>query len=195
MVAINNVPPLPGNIAIVDPKTGNPSTAFMRYFNDTVASAVNALAQTANAQSAADAAILAAAAANAAADTATGAAGAVTASSALASSSTTGLAITATDAGTSVTVAISAHTRVYGDGTSVAVAGGSITGLSYSTSYWLVYTDPTRAGGAVTYAAATTVQGNGVPAGQHFVGSVATPAAAAPPSTGNPVLPPGANIP
>jgi hypothetical protein len=133
----------------------------------------------------------AAATANAAADTALAVADTVTVDSAISNSSVTGLTVGANDAGASATITISAHTRVYGDGTSVAVNAGSVTGLAYSTSYWVIYNDPTRAGGAVVYTASTSVQGNGIPTGQHFVGAVTTPAAAAPPTTGNPVRPPG----
>lgn len=143
------------------------------------------------AQSAAEAANTAAATANAAADTALTVADTVTVDSAISNSSATGLLVDANDAGASATITISAHTRVYGDGTSVAVNAGSVTGLAYSTSYWVIYNDPTRAGGAVVYTASTSVQGNGIPTGQHFVGAVTTPAAAAPPTTGNPVRPPG----
>lgn len=143
------------------------------------------------AQSAAEAANTAAATANAAADTALTVADTVTVDSAISNSSATGLLVDANDAGASATITISAHTRVYGDGTSVAVNAGSVTGLAYSTSYWVIYNDPTRAGGAVVYTASPSVQGNGIPTGQHFVGAVTTPAAAAPPTTGNPVRPPG----
>ncbi len=169
-------------------------------------SAINELAvqvdQIAAAQAAADAADAAAAAANAAAAAADAAAiaaqnsaDAVQAESSLANSYTTGLTITATDAGADTTITISAHTRVYGDGTSVAVSGGSLTGLAYSTSYWVGYIDAARTGGAVTYQSSLTIQGNGTAANYHFVGAVTTPAAAGPPNDGNPVLPPGAALP
>ncbi len=95
-----------------------------------------------------------------------------------------------------MTIAISAHTRIYGDGTSVAVAGGTLTGQPYSTSIWVAYDQPSRAGGAVSYQAFLTVQGNGAgDPDRHFVGAVATPAAAAPPVDGLPVIPPGGVIP
>jgi hypothetical protein len=147
------------------------------------------------AQAAADAANLAAAAANTAAATAQTAAETVEASSALANSYTTGLTITATDAGTSATITISAHTRVYGDGSSVSVMGGSLTGLAYSSSFWVGYVDAARTGGAVTYTSSASIQGNGTSADYHFVGAVTTPAALGGPEPGVPVLPPGANIP
>ena len=164
--------------------------------------AINELAvqvdQIAAAQAAADAANAAAAAADAAAANADAAAVAaqgtadqVLAESSLANSFTTGLTITATDVGANVTIAMSAHNRVYGDGTTVAVNAGNITGLAYLTAYFIYYDQASRLGGAVTYQASTAVQGNGTAPNRHFVGAVTTPVAAAPPETGNPVRPPG----
>ena len=148
------------------------------------------------AKEAADAANAAAAAAQTAASDASAAVEATTAATALANSSCTGLTITASDVGASASISNSALTRVYGDGTTAAVSGGTVTGLAYSTSYWVYYDAPKGTAGSVTYAVATTIQGNatGSP-DRHFVGAVTTPAAAAPPVDGNPVLPPGANIP
>lgn len=151
------------------------------------------------AQAAADAADAAAAAAQTAADNADAAATAAqgaaedaAAATAIASSYVTGLTITATDAGANVTVNISAHTRVYADGTSVSVNAGSVTALSYSTEYYIYYDQPSRAGGAVTYQATTSVTTAAQVGDRHTVGKTMTPAAAAPDTTGNPVLPPGA---
>jgi hypothetical protein len=151
--------------------------------------AAQAAADAANA--AAAAADAAAAAADAAALAAQGTADQVQAESSLANSYTTGLTITATDAGANVTIAMSSHTRIYGDGTSVSVNAGNVTGLAYSTSYWVYYDQASRAGGAVTYQASTSIQGNGTAPDRHFIGAVTTPAAAAPPTDGNPVRPPG----
>jgi len=133
----------------------------------------------------------AAAAANAAAVIAQGAADDAASVSQLTTSGVSGLTITATDAGADVTITISAHTRVYGDGTSVAVSGGTLLGRPYSTVLYLYYDDPTRAGGAVTYQS-TTSQATGAQTGdRHSLGAVTTPAAAAGPVTGSPNLPPG----
>ncbi len=131
-------------------------------------------------------------AANAAAEAAQNAADDTTAATALANSNVSGLTLTATDAGASATITISGHTRNYGDGTTAAITGGSITGLAYSTDYWVYYDAPKGTAGAVTYAAATSVQGNatGNP-NRHFVGAVSTPAALGGPIDGLPVLPPG----
>jgi hypothetical protein len=155
---------------------------------ENIESSVNAVI---DAQNAADAANAAAAAADAAAAAADAAAASAQTASALATSGTSGLTITATDAGANVTITISAHTRVYGDGTSVAVTGGSITALAYSTAYYIYYDQASRAGGAVTYLT-TTVQATAAQTGdRHSLGSVTTPAAAAGPVTGNRNLPPG----
>jgi hypothetical protein len=126
-----------------------------------------------------------------AADTAQAAAEGANSVASLTNSGTTGVTITATDAGANVTVTVSAHTRVYGDGTSVPVNGGSVTGLAYSTVYYIYYDDPTRAGGAVTYLATTSETTAAQTGDRHLVGVVTTPAAAAPPVNGDYVRAPG----
>lgn len=86
--------------------------------------------------------------------------------------------LTASDAGSDATVSVLAHTRYYGDGTSVAVTGGTITGLAYETEYFIYYDDTTTADTTPTFQSTTDVliaQPNQT-AGRHFVGSVTTPA-------------------
>ena len=192
---------LPSNFKITNPD-GTPTAAMSLYIQrmcEQIEASINGIQEALDAAASADAAAVAANAAAALADAAAvsaqGVANQVQADSSLANSFTTGLTISATDAGASATITISAHSRVYGDGTTVAVSGGSVTGLAYSSDYWAGYVQASRAGGAVTYTASTSIQGNGTSADYHFVGAVATPAAAAPPNTGNPVLPPGANLP
>jgi hypothetical protein len=92
----------------------------------------------------------------------------------------------------SATITISAHTRKYTDVSSVSVNGGSITGLSYSTSYAVYYDQTSRAGGAVTYHATTdpNVALPNAAAGRHFCGKILTPAAAGAATSGG-VSPPG----
>lgn len=126
-----------------------------------------------DAQAAADTAQAAADAAQAAAE------GAGTVSK-LSGSGTDGLTVTATDAGTDVTINISAHTRLYSDGTSVSVDAGSLTGRNYATTYYLYYDDPTYAGGAVTYQSTVTQSTAAQVNGRHLVGEVTTPAAGQP---------------
>jgi hypothetical protein len=170
---------------------GKPNRAFHKdwdYAMETIESALNSVIA---AQAAADAANAAAAAADAAALAAQGAADDAAATSALSNSGVTGATLTGTDAGANATVTISAHTRVYGDGTSVSVNGGSVTGLAYSTLYYVYYDQPSRAGGAVTYAATTSEATAAQTGNRHLVGSVTTPAAAAGPTAGDYVGAPG----
>jgi hypothetical protein len=75
---------------------------------------------------------------------------------AIAGSYTRGVAgsLVQTNAGSSVTVTIPSHTRVYpAPYPEVTVAGGTLTGLAYSTTYIIYYDDPELDGGQVTYTA------------------------------------------
>lgn len=154
------------------------------------ADAANAAAAAADA--AAAAADAAATAAQSAADNAQTAADDATAQTAIANSYVTGATVTATDAGASATINITAHTRFYANGTSVSVNAGSLTGRSYSTLYYIYYDQASRAGGAVTYQSTTTAADAAQLGDRHVVGSVTTPAAAAPDTDGGIIEPPGA---
>jgi hypothetical protein len=181
--AFLRLPTLNQNIPIADAQ-GNPSPEFMRFWQNTVGKIAAAF----NATTAANAAAIVA---NNAAATALNAAQTVTNVSAISNSFVTGVTITATDAGSNVTLTISAHTRVYGDGTSVAVSAGSITGLPYSTLEYVYYDDAARVGGPVVYLA-TTSSATAAQAGiRHTVGSATTPAALGAPISGKFVRPPG----
>ena len=186
-------------------KSGAASSAFQSLFQRVVENIEAAfLSQQeqidaiAAAQAAADAANSAASAAQAAADSADaaatgaqGAAEAVAAASALQGSYVGGVSMSGTDAGASATVNISAHTRYYADNTSVSVNSGSVTSLAYSTTYFIYYDQPTRLGGAVTYAATTSETTAAQIGDRHLVGSVTTPAALAADTGGKYVRPPG----
>lgn len=93
--------------------------------------------------------------------------------------SPTGL-LTAHDAGSSITISVANHTRVYTD-ESVSISGvASTPGLAYSTTYYAYYDDPTRAGGAVTVNFSTTASdaaNTSTNPGRHALGYVTTPAA------------------
>lgn len=185
-------------LAAITEKDGTPSRAFHQWFDtygknieDAFNQLADAVASIAAAQAAADAANAAAAAADAAASAAQGAADAVTTEAALNNSYVTGLTLTATDAGTDASITISAHTRVYGDGTSLAVSGGSLTGLAYSTFYYVYYVDPTRADTTPTYQATTSQTTAAQTGDTHLVGAVSTPAAAGGPIDGVATRPPG----
>ena len=162
---------------------------------EAIEDAVNAVIDAQNAADAANAAAAAAdaaaAAADAAATAAQGAAETAAADSSLASSGVSGLTMTATDAGANATITISAHTRIYGDGTSVAVSGGTVTGLAYSTGFFVYYDQASRAGGAVTYQATTSAATAAQTGDRHSLGAVTTPAGGAGPVDGNVNLPPG----
>jgi hypothetical protein len=150
------------------------------------ADALAALQAAQDAQDAADAAQATATTANSTANT-------VKRDDAISGSWTSpGSVLSAADVGASATITIAAHTRKYGDNTSVSVNSGSVTGLSFSTLYSIYYDQTSRAGGAVTYQA-TTNPNTALPnaaAGRHFVGKVTTPADGGGGTTGG-YTPPG----
>lgn len=195
------LPRLDAGIAIVN-ANGTPTAAFIGWWSkvaDLVESHVTELELQA-ALDAVDTAITAANdAATAANDAATDAQAATDNNArflSISNSNVTGCTITATDAGANVTVTISAHTRNYADGTSVAVSGGSITALAYSTQYFVAYDDADLSGGAETYVAYTsgpdalTTAAGGAAPDRHYVGSVVTPAALGAPIDGAGAIPP-----
>ncbi|MES2902928.1 MAG: hypothetical protein V4696_01965, partial [Pseudomonadota bacterium] len=166
------LPRLPRNVAIIDPRTGYPTIIFQRWmqnFADTIetqegtqdallAAVVAAQAAADDAQTAADAAQAAAVAADAAADTAQASADGANSVASLTNSGVTPNPLSATDAGANATITIAAHTRIYGDGATLAIAGpSSLTGLAYSTLYYVYYDDATRADTTPTYASTTSV--------------------------------------
>ncbi len=194
------LPRLPTNQQLID-SNGFPTTVFVLWwaeFANAIELNVNdiniALEAAGIALDAAEAADAAAAAADAAASAAQGAANTVTAAASLANSYVTGITVTATDFGASVNISISAHTRVYGDGTSVSVSGGVITGQPYSTTLYIYYDQASRAGGSVIYVATTNIDDVAQLNDRHSVAQVDTPAAAAPPNNGGGVRPPGGNF-
>ncbi len=70
-------------------------------------------------------------------------------------------------------VTIDTHTRVYGDGTSVAVDSGSVSGFSPGDYVTIYYTDPGRTGGAVAYLGTTGAIGQ--TGDTHICGQVTVP--------------------
>jgi len=83
--------------------------------------------------------------------------------------------LSAIDNGSTAKINIASHTRQYGFGL-LTLNAGSISGLAFSTKYYVYYDDPTYAGGTVTYNATTNLQT--IAAGNHriFVSSITTPA-------------------
>jgi hypothetical protein len=71
------------------------------------------------------------------------------------------------------TITIAAHTRRYADGTSVAVNGGSVAATAQGDTDYVSYSDPQRAGGAVTYVVSTTAPTQ--TGDTHVVGAVTIP--------------------
>lgn len=134
-------------------------------------------------QAAADAQQAADNAQQAADDAQSGADGAGSVAS-LTDSGTADLTLDAIDNGVDATIQISAHSRVYGDGTVVSVNSGIISGLLYDTYYYVFYDDPSRSGGAVTYQV-TTIEANAAQINdRHLVGAVLTPESGNPPVIG-----------
>lgn len=197
-----NLPSLPRGVKLIE-ANGLPSVQFQRWWQDLTStlerheayqdSIIDLQAATIAAQDAADTANAAAATATTAASTAQSTADAISAESSLVNSYVDGTPpiLTATDAGANVTVAVANHTRVYGDATTLAITGASLTALAYSTTYFIYYVDATRADTTPTFLSTT----DGTLAAQtgdtHLVGSVTTPAAAGPPVNGDYVAPPG----
>ena len=83
--------------------------------------------------------------------------------------------LTATDAGADASISIASHNQQFGFGT-VAYNSGTITGLAFSTLYYVYTSDPTYAGGAVTYLATTNANTPTSNDGYYYVGKVTTPA-------------------
>jgi|GEM_PF-6512459 len=94
--------------------------------------------------------------------------------------SVSGLDLTASDAGSDVTIDIAAGSRTVGSRT-ITIEAGSVTGLTYSTLYYVYYRDPNRAGGAVNYLATTDASLPTADTANVPVGNLTTPAASAPP--------------
>ena len=198
------IPRLDARVKIAE-QGGTPSREFHMWW----ASAANAIedsfnqlaatiAATAAATAAADVATtaatdatVAATGAQAAADIAQVAASTVGTETTLVNSYVTGASLTGNDNGVTAKIIVSSHTRVYGDGSSLAVTGADITGLAFSTFYYVYYNDATRAVAAPTFLATT----NAVTAAQkgvtHLVGTITTPADGAANTTGNYIQPPG----
>lgn len=94
---------------------------------------------------------------------------------------------------TATTVTVPDHTRDYNDN-SVAVTGGTVTGLTADTYYHLSYDQADRTGGAVTYDANTdpaVAKTSAANPARHYVGSVRSDVAGGTGTTGGGATPPG----
>lgn len=155
--------------------------------------AAQAASDAATANAAAIAALSAASAAQTTANTADTKADTVTINDKITASWTVPAGVvSAVDAGSSVTITVAAHTRVYGDGSQVSVTGHTFTGKAYSTDYGIYYDDLTASDTTPPYQITTnlTRAQNSYAAGRHRVAVVTTPAAGSPPTTGG-STPPG----
>lgn len=183
--------------SIVD-KDGRPLPDFVRTINDNnynTKEIINQLLALPEIQAALANLDAATQAAQDAADNANQVAAQVTAETALANSSIDNPApITVTDAGTNVTITIAAHNRIYGDGVTVPVNGGVITGQPYDTGQYIGYLDPDRTGGAVTYFSSTDPLAVRQSGDTHSVGYAPPISAADPPTPGGGVRPPGGSF-
>ncbi|WP_444914629.1 hypothetical protein [Microbulbifer sp. TRSA007] len=93
----------------------------------------------------------------------------------VASLPTSSTVLSATDDGTTAKISISSHTIQYA-GFTVAYNSGSITGLSFSTTYYVYVDDANYAGGGVTYYATTQIWQLAAGIGRRAVGTITTPA-------------------
>lgn len=93
--------------------------------------------------------------------------------------------LTATDAGSNATISIASFTLRTSAKGDISVSSGSVTALSYGTLYYVYYDDSNLAGGAVTYAVTSTKENAINGQGRIFIGSIITPAATGPNTTGN----------
>ncbi|HZP22825.1 MAG TPA: hypothetical protein VFB04_05220 [Terriglobales bacterium] len=94
-----------------------------------------------------------------------------------------GSPVTASDAGSNATISIAAFNMRFGFGT-VGYNSGSITGLAYTTRYYVYCVDPFFRGGAVTYLATTSFDTVVSSSANVYVDVITTPAAAGPPTGG-----------
>lgn len=88
------------------------------------------------------------------------------------------LSLTAADVGSDTTVTIAAH-NIHYDGNTLAYNSGTITGLDFSTKYFIYTDDAAKAGGAVTYIASTASTDMVASTSRYYIGAVTTPADAA----------------
>jgi hypothetical protein len=93
--------------------------------------------------------------------------------------------LTGHDSGSNATVNVASFTMRTSSKGDIAITGGSVTVLSYSTLYYIYYSDSALNGGAVTFAATTTKELVLSQPGYLFVGSITTPAANTLDTSGN----------
>ncbi|WP_020411141.1 hypothetical protein [Microbulbifer variabilis] len=86
----------------------------------------------------------------------------------------TSSALSASDDGSTAKITIAAHSVQFGFGT-INYNSGSITGLSFSTKYYVYCDDPGTQGGAVTYYATTNIYQLAASTWRRGIGTITTP--------------------
>lgn len=179
-------------------KDGTPSVAMQVYwqkFRESLEAALGNIEDLLDSILALPIIEAAVAAAQAAAVAAQAAADSVTDNNNISDSWVEGLTLEAFNDGADCHVDISAHNRVYADGTTVAINGGTLPAIAHNTVVRVYYDDPTRAGGAVTYAWTSDPTVAAQVGNRHAVGATVTPRALEMTSViGSPTLPPGASF-
>jgi len=99
--------------------------------------------------------------------------------------------VTATYNGTTGTITIANHQRIYTDGVIVPVTGGTLTGFTAGSYQYIYYLDPSRTGGNVTYQATTDIQTAAQINGVHSLGGVMIPTTTGGTGSGGGSTPPG----
>ena len=182
---------------LVDPSTGRLTQEAQRRFQrmmEQIEGAVNAIATaldnivelndliTTVEQAVADA--------TAAAVAANDAAAAGTAESALVNSFVANFTPPMVSADSAGLVTIAAHDRVYGDGATVSVSGGTVaTGQANPAVVYIYYDQPSRVGGPVTYLYSLDEADAAQTGARHNIGAVLIPAAGS--ASGGYARPPG----
>ncbi len=179
-----DLPPLPQGQPIAQ-KDGNPTLAFTVYWQQLIAQIGGTLT---NIESILADILAAQAAAEAAAREA----------ARLSSYTQPSSVLTATDAGSDASVTIAAHYRIYPvqgfiDVPDLLVGGGIVTGLAFSTTYYVYYDDTTLEDETPNYIATESLGTASVGAapGRHFIGKIITPANGAGDTIGTGGSPPG----
>lgn len=87
--------------------------------------------------------------------------------------------LTAVDDGTTSTITIADHNRVFGDGSTLAITGGTLTEQPANAAVALYYDDPTGANKMPTFLATTVIKDAQAVSGEHryFLGVIYTPVA------------------
>ena len=178
---------------VVDPNTGAPTAEYLLQLNNTLRNIRVAINQLATQAADIEASLLQAGIALTTAQTVQEDLETSIAEGHLINSYTVPATIlAASDAGdNTITITISDHNRVYGDETTVAVTGGTLTGLLPSTRYYVFYDDPDWQGGTVVYSTCDCPDMGGQGNGQHAVGDILTPAIGGATTGGGGVTPRG----